>query len=133
MAITYTPTLVANARTLRRGMSPSERKLWFEGLRLMPVRFRRQRPFGRYIVDFYCASAKLVIELDGESHDDLSAQNEDHHRDAYLVALGVQVLRFTNEQVMREFEGVMVAIAEAVRTPPSPAVTPPLHGRGDES
>lgn len=108
-------------------MPPAERKLWFEGLRLLPQHFRRQRPFGPYIVDFYCAAAKLVIELDGESHDGFEAQHLDQRRDAYLAGLGLKILRFTNVQVMDEFEGVMAAIAEAAPTPPSPAVTPPLR------
>lgn len=111
-------------------MPPAERKLWHEGLRLLPQHFRRQRPFGPYIVDFYCASAKLAIELDGESHDGPEAQHGDRRRDAYLVGLGLRVLRFTNAQVMDEFEGVMVAIVDAARTPPSPPVTPPLRRRG---
>jgi very-short-patch-repair endonuclease len=126
----YNRRHIAQARELRRAMPPAERKLWHEGLRLLPQHFRRQRPFGPHIVDFYCASAKLVIELDGDSHDDAQAQHGDQRRDAYLVGLGLRVLRFTNAQVMGEFEGVMVAIAEAALTPPSPAVTPPLLRRG---
>jgi len=126
----YNRRHIAQARELRRTMPPSERKLWHEGLRLLPQHFRRQRPFGPYIVDFYCASAELVIELDGESHDGPEAQHGDQRRDAYLVGLGLRVLRFTNAQVMGEFEGVMEAISEAARTPPSPSVTPPLLRRG---
>jgi very-short-patch-repair endonuclease len=133
MPNTYSPVLVDRARTLRREMPPAERKLWFEGLRLLPQRFRRQRPFGPYIVDFYCAAAKLVIELDGESHDSPDAQRLDEQRDAYLRGLGLRILRFTNSQAMKELDGVMAAIAEAARTPPSPSVTPPLPGRGGKA
>lgn len=111
-------------------MTPAERKLWFDGLHHLPQHFRRQRPFGPYVVDFYCASAKLVIELDGVSHDDGDAQERDAARDAYLRSLGLRVLRFTNAQVTRELDGVVAVIAAAARTPPSPAATPPLPCRG---
>ena len=108
-------------------MPPAERKLWFDGLRYLPQHFRRQRPFGAYIADFYCAAAKLVIELDGESHDGAEAQKLDEARDAYLRSLGLRVLRFTNMQVMLELDGVVAVIAQAVRTPPSASPPPPLQ------
>ena len=108
-------------------MPPAERKLWFDGLSHLPQHFRRQRPFGPYVADFYCAAARLVIELDGESHDGAEAQVRDEARDAYLRSLGLRVMRFTNAQVMSELEGVVAAISEAVRTPPSASPPPPLQ------
>ena len=57
-----------NAKSLRQNMTPQERHLWYDFLRLAPARFQRQRPIGRYIVDFVCVSAKLIVELDGSQH-----------------------------------------------------------------
>jgi len=130
MKRSYTAAHVPLARALRRAMPPAERKLWFDGLHYLPQHFRRQRPFGPYIADFYCAAAQLVIELDGESHDGAEAQARDQQRDAYLRSLGLRVLRFTNAQVMQELDGVVAVIAAATRTPPSAAPPPPLRRRG---
>lgn len=111
---TYSPKLVANARSLRRDMPPAERRLWFDGLSSLPHKFRRQRPVGAYIVDFYCAAAKLVIELDGATHDDPHAQDLDLLRTKYLETVGFQVIRFTNADVMTNLEGVVTEIERVV-------------------
>lgn len=132
MQRSYNTRNVPFAPQLRSAMPSAERKLWFDGLRHLPQHFRRQRPFGPYIADFYCAAAQLVIELDGESHVGVQAQARDECRDAYLKSLGLRVLRFTNEQVMDELEGVVAVIAEAVQ-PPTPSAAsppPPLRRRG---
>ena len=88
---TYNPQLIANARSLRSEMSPAERRLWFDGLKTLDIRCRRQRPVGRYIVDFYCAKAKLVVEIDGNTHDSDAAQKYDAERTMYLQSLGMMV------------------------------------------
>lgn len=102
------------SRSLRRDPTPTEKKLWFEFLREQPEKFTRQKPLGRYIADFYCSAHRLVIEVDGDSHftDD---GRRDANRTAALEALGVRVIRFTNEDVTQRFEGVCAEIQKALR------------------
>ena len=95
-----------NARRLRREMTPHERKLWFLFLRKYPVKIYKQRIIGKFIVDFYCASAKLVIEVDGSQHYEPQGMAYDIERSAFLSALGLEVLRFSNREIDREFRGV---------------------------
>lgn len=97
-------------------MTPAERKLWAV-LRGLPMRFRRQRPTGPYIVDFYCAEGGLVIEVDGESHYSSKGQAHDAERDAYLQSLGLRVLRFTNLNTLANPEGVAWAVKLALARP----------------
>jgi very-short-patch-repair endonuclease len=97
-------------------MTPAERKLWFEFLRYQKPRFYSQRPIGRFIADFYCAKAKLVIELDGEAHFSKDGKAYDQERSAFLQGLGLSVTRFTNLEVMKNFEGVCSAITDALQT-----------------
>lgn len=98
--------LVENARHLRRNMTKEERHLWFDFLRGYPVRFRRQKVLGNYIVDFYCAEAKLVIELDGFQHYEDAGVQKDAQRTAYLEGYGLLVVRIPNNEVMGNFRGV---------------------------
>ena len=105
---------LANARFLRRNMTPQERHLWYDFLRFCRPRFRRQELIGSYIADFFCYEAKLVIEVDGSQH--FSAENigEDDARTAYFHSLGIRVLRVDNGEVNRNFssvcEGIMIAM-----------------------
>lgn len=92
--------------TLRKNMTPHERKLWYTFLHNYPVKFYRQRIIGNYIVDFYCASAKLVIELDGSQHYSADGLESDLSRTGYLEKLGLKVLRFTNDQINHYFPDV---------------------------
>ena len=92
-----------NARLLRREMTPHERKLWYLFLRKYPVKIYKQRIIGRFIVDFYCASAKLVIEVDGTQHYEPQGMVYDKERSAFLLALGLEVLRFSNRDIDRDF------------------------------
>ena len=87
-------------------MTKEERKLWYEFLKELPVNVNRQKVLGSYIVDFYCASAKLVIELDGSQHYELPNMEQDAERDQYLNSLGLTVLRYTNLEVSQNFRGV---------------------------
>ncbi len=112
--IPYRRHLKSNARTLRRDPTPAERKLWFEFLSAHPVRFTRQKPLGPYIADFYCASSKLVIELDGDSHYTDKGERYDALRTALLEREGIRVLRFTNAEVMEQFEAVCQRIESAL-------------------
>ena len=98
--------LLPNARALRRDMTPQERHLWYDFLREYPVKFYKQRIIGSFIVDFYCASAKLVIELDGSQHYEDAGREYDEERTAFLEAYGLSVIRIPNNEVNKNFEGV---------------------------
>ena len=111
----YDGKLKKNARALRGNMTPQERRLWYEFLRSYPVKFYRQRIVGQYIVDFYCPRAALVVELDGSQHFELSEAERDMRRDAELAALGLLVLRFSNEELNRNFSAVCGEIDRQVR------------------
>ena len=105
-----------NARQLRREMTPHERKLWYLFLRKYPVKIYKQRIIGRFIVDFYCASARLVIELDGSQHFDPQGLAYDFEHSQFLTALGLEVLRFSNRDVDRNFRDVCKQIDLAIQT-----------------
>ena len=98
------------ARTLRNQMTKEERHLWYDFLKPYPVRFLRQYIVDRYIVDFYCPSAKLVIEVDGSQHYESEGLVYDKIRTETLNQYGLTVLRFTNRQINREFENVCLCI-----------------------
>lgn len=93
-------------------MTVAEKKLWYGYLRTFPHRVHRQRPIHHYIVDFYCPKLKLVIEVDGDSHFTPKAQEYDRKRTEILEGYDLQVLRFTNEQVNHNFEGVCQTVEE---------------------
>ena len=113
------------ARELRRNATKEENTLWYQYLRNYPVRFRRQRPLGPYIADFYCAKARLVIELDGSQHFDPDGMNYDAVRTEYMESLGLKVLRFSNTDINQRLRDVCdqidIEIAQRYRnTPLSP-------------
>jgi very-short-patch-repair endonuclease len=119
-------------------MTPAETLLWryLKANRVDGIGFRRQVPIRNYIVDFASFSSKLVIELDGESHDFEAQQRADQHRDAFFASEGFQVLRFTNQQVMSNLEGVVETIRHATSfgaggAPPS--LTLPHKGGGNST
>lgn len=103
-------SLTPFAQSLRKRMTREERKLWYNFLEELPVTFYRQKVIGNYIVDFYSASAKLVIELDGSQHYEQEAAEYDGKRDAFLTGLGLTVLRYSNLDVRRNFGGVCESI-----------------------
>ena len=107
--------LVQNARSLRKNMTKEERHLWYDFLRQYPVRFSRQKILGRYIVDFYCAEAKIVIELDGSQHYEPDNIQKDEERSQFLKGYDLTVLRIPNNEVMRNFTGVCEYIDTAVK------------------
>ena len=107
--------LLPRAKALRRDMTPHERKLWYLFLRHYPVKFYKQRIIDSYIVDFYCASAKLVVELDGWQHYEDAGQQYDARRTADLQRYGLQVLRFSNREIDREFQAVCEQIDNVVK------------------
>ena len=106
MTIPKDNSQLENARRLRREMTPHERKLWYLFLRNYPIKIYKQRIIGRFIVDFYCASAGLVIELDGTQHYEPQGTAHDSARSEFLESLGLEVLRFSNREIDREFRGV---------------------------
>ena len=106
MTIPKDNSQLETARRLRREMTPHERKLWFLFLRKYPVKIYKQRIIGRFIVDFYCASAKLVIEVDGSQHYEPQGIAYDTERSQFLTALGLEVLRFSNRDIARDVRGV---------------------------
>ena len=98
--------LTPTAQILRKEMTPQERHLWYDFLRTLPVRFRRQKVLGAYIADFYCANPKIVIELDGGQHFESLTLQTDAHRDCWMQQQGITVLRYTNMDIQTNFEGV---------------------------
>ena len=106
MTIPKDNSQLENARRLRREMTPHERKLWYLFLRKYPVKIYKQRIIGRFIVDFYCASAKLIIEVDGSQHYEPQAMAYDAERSAFLSDLCLEALRFSNREIDRDFRGV---------------------------
>ena len=106
--------LTSRAQQLRKNMTKEERKLWYDYLHNYPFRFRRQVTFGNYILDFYCAAAKLAVELDGSQHYEQSGRDYDRRRTAYLNGVGIQVLRFSNLDVQKNLAGVCQTIDIAV-------------------
>jgi very-short-patch-repair endonuclease len=107
------PALIARARELRRDMTPQERKLWarLRSKQLYGIRFRRQHPIDRFVVDLFCHEHSLVIEIDGDTHFGPEQKAADHLRTERLRRLGVRVIRFTNREVDGNLEAVLNEIA----------------------
>ncbi|MBQ9459175.1 MAG: endonuclease domain-containing protein [Oscillospiraceae bacterium] len=118
MALNHNSALVPFAKELRKNMTREERHLWYDYLRNYPMRFRRQEVIGRFIVDFYCDTAKLAIELDGSQHYEKNAALYDAERSEYLNSLGIQVLRFSNLEIQRSFSAVCDKIDDAIQASP---------------
>lgn len=110
----FKKSLRACAQRLRREATKQENHLWYDFLRGYPVQFRRQMVLGRFIVDFYCAKAKLAIEVDGSQHFEEDALAYDRARTDYLNQMGVDVIRFTNFDIDRNFSGVCEMIRSVV-------------------
>jgi guanosine-3',5'-bis(diphosphate) 3'-pyrophosphohydrolase len=123
----------ARAKQLRRTMTRAETLLWrhLRAHRLARLRFRRQTPIGNYIADFLAHSCKLVVEVDGESHNFEERLRHDEQRDRWLVSRGYRVLRFTNDDVMKNRECVALAILQAAEQAAPPSLTLPRKGGGD--
>ena len=111
----HNKSLVSNARNLRKNMTREERHLWYDFLRSYPIKFLRQKILGKYIVDFYCAEAKLIVEIDGSQHYEDKGMEYDSERTAYLKQYDVRVLRIPNNEVNQNFSGVCEYIDLAVK------------------
>jgi len=114
----YNRQLVEKAKELRKNMTPAEKRLWDGYLRMFKFRILRQRPINNFIVDFFCAQLRLVIEVDGESHFTNEGKDYDWERTQILEGYGLKVLRFTNNEVLQDWEGVCRQIEEEI--PPTP-------------
>ena len=98
--------LTDNSKALRINMTKEERHLWYDFLKTLPVTVNRQKVISKYIVDFYIATAKIVIELDGSQHYEDSGKENDAIRDEFLSSLGIKVLRYTNLDIHQRFDSV---------------------------
>ncbi len=123
----------SRAKQMRREMTRAETLLWrhLKANRLSGLGFRRQSPMGSYIADFVAHSCKLVVEVDGESHDFESRIRHDERRDAWFASRGYRVLHFTNDDVMKNLEGVVLAIGLAAEQAAPPSLTLPRKGGGN--
>lgn len=123
-----------HAKLLRGKLTDAEHKLWFQlrARRFLDLKFKRQKPVGPYIVDFVCLEHGLVIELDGGQH--VERQTRDEQRSAYLAERGFRVLRFWNDDVLKQTDSVLEAIRLAIAgTDPSPPTPLPQAGEGNRS
>ena len=105
--IPYNKSLVSNARTLRKNMTPEEKHLWYDFLKRLPYNVRRQHNIENYIVDFYIAEKKIVIEVDGVQHLSSEHKEADEQRDAVLSSWGIVVLRYSNDSIRNNFNAVV--------------------------
>ena len=118
MKYNHNKSLVSIGRVLRKNMTKEERHLWYDFLRGYPIRFIRQKIIGNYIVDFYCAKAGLVIELDGSQHYEHKGSVEDLKRTKYLETQGLKVIRIPNNEIHNNFRGVCEFIDNEVKQSP---------------
>ncbi len=102
----YNKSNIPLAKALRKNMTPWERKLWYEFLNAYPIRFQRQKSIGNYIVDFYCAKAALVIEIDGGGHYTEEKTEKDNFRTNDLERMNLKILRICNTEITDNFYGV---------------------------
>ena len=123
----YNKENIPLAKTLRKNMTPWERKLWYDFLRNYPVRFQRQKAIGNYIADFYCAKARLIIELDGGGHHTPEQAEKDEQRTNELNAMNLTVVRICNLDIDQNFYGVCAHIDHWVQNslPQSASLTAP--------
>ena len=115
MKYNHNKSLVTVGRMLRKNMTKEERRLWYDFLRGHSVRFIRQKIIGNYIVDFYCAKANLVIELDGSQHYDDIGVSKDEQRTRYLEGQGLKVVRIPNNEIHSNFRGVCEFIENEIQ------------------
>ena len=111
----YDYDLKKRAVKLRHEMTRQERRLWYDFLQKYPVKFYKQRPIDGYIVDFYCAKAKIIVELDGSQHFTEDGLEYDEIRSDVLEKLGLEVVRYTNLEIERKFEAVCMDIDRRVK------------------
>lgn len=111
----YNSKHLEGARILRRKMTPQEKKLWYSFLRDYPVKIYRQRPIDRFIVDFYCSKANLVIEIDGGQHYTLEGKEYDIIRTDVLEKYNLKLIRFSYSQIEQNLKGVCEEIDQTIK------------------
>jgi len=116
MSRKYNENLIPRAKELRKNMTPQEKHIWYDFLAGYPVRFQRQKTIGIFIADFYCAKARLIIEIDGNQHYTKEGLASDTERTFILNDLGISVIRFTNFEIEKHFNAVCQMIDETVKT-----------------
>ena len=119
MTYRYNKSLIPLAQELRKSMTDEEKRLWYDFLRKLPCTVNRQSIIGDYIVDFFIASARIVIEIDGIQHNLPEHKQRDAERDRNLQALGITVLRYTNHDINRNFHTVCGDILEKLSLQPT--------------
>ena len=107
--------LLETARTLRREMTRHEKHLWYDFLQKYPMKIYKQRIIGNFIVDFYCAAARLVIEVDGRQHETPEGRHYDELRSAFLEEHGLKVIRFSNHDIDTNFMAVCNSIDQIIK------------------
>ena len=112
--IPYNKKLVSNAQALRKNMTPEEKHLWYDFLKRLPMNVRRQHNIENYIVDFYIAEKKVVIEVDGRQHLLPEHKQADEQRDAVLATWGISVLRYSNDSIQNNFSAVTADILQHI-------------------
>ena len=112
----YNYRFLEQVRELRKGMTPHEKHLWHDYLKDYPIRFYRQRSVDRFILDFYCSAAKLVVELDGGQHETEDGKKYDAARTEILKQYGLEVIRFSNREIEERFSDVCIRIDSAVQS-----------------
>jgi very-short-patch-repair endonuclease len=115
MSLPYNKKLIPRAKSLRKNMTPEEKKLWYQFLSKYSIRFQRQKTIGGFITDFYCHRAKLVIELDGSQHYTDEGLAYDEERTKILSTYGLKVIRFSNIQIGKNFCGVCQIIDDELK------------------
>lgn len=126
----HNAALTPAARVLRKNMTVQEKQLWYQFLRRYPIKFLKQKVIGNFIVDFYCAKANLAIELDGSQHYMDDGKAHDEARTAIINTYGIDVIRFSNSDVERNFEGVCQNIDAIVKQRVLESENESLHRRG---
>jgi len=114
MPIPYNRMLIPYAKNLRKNATPQENKLWYRFLKDYPVRFQRQKTIDSFIADFYCYQARLIIEIDGQQHYTAQGSAYDRDRTGILMRYGLDVIRFTNQEIDHQFLSVCDRIDQVV-------------------
>ena len=110
----YNESLTEFAKELRKNMTPEERHLWYDFLKFLPFTVKRQYVVGNYILDFFIPSVNIAIEIDGSQHAEVEGKKADEIRDKDLSEVGIKVIRYTNPQINKQFDGVVLDVLKKV-------------------
>ena len=110
----YNESLTEFAKELRKNMTPEERHLWYDFLKFLPLTVKRQYVVGNYILDFFIPSVNIAIEIDGSQHAEIEGKKADEIRDKDLSEVGIKVIRYTNPQINKQFDWVVIDILKKV-------------------